>query len=330
VFVFETNSPIYSSAPGQFNNASGYEQVYRYVVSSGELDCISCGPAGLAHAGDANLSNDAQQVDVSGHVLTDSRGISSDARRVFFDSPDALVPQAANGERNVYEWEAAGDGSCPASTVGGCLFLISTGQSTDASFFLDNSTSGNDVFFATTQGLVPQDTDGIYDIYDARVGGGFATPPASTCTGDSCQGTPSAPPAAPTAATITYSGPGNEAPAASPGKVTVSTHTVRGSTFLVRVQVPGKGRITISGAGIKRVSDLMRRAGPYAVKVTLTAKARGQLARKHKLRLAVRVSYTPTGGGSQSASLRLTVMPAARHGQRHGVAAKSEPATARR
>ena len=42
----------------------------------------------------------------------------------------------------------------------------------------------------TSQGLVPQDTDGVDDVYDARLGGGFPPPPApaEACAGDACQG----------------------------------------------------------------------------------------------------------------------------------------------
>ena len=52
------------------------------------------------------------------------------------------------------------------------------------------SPSGLDIFFITEQGLLPQDTDGLYDIYDARAGGGFPVAPAPPrpCEGDACQG----------------------------------------------------------------------------------------------------------------------------------------------
>ena len=50
--------------------------------------------------------------------------------------------------------------------------------------------SGRNIFFITSQGLVPQDTDGADDVYDARLGGGFPLPPAPVqpCAGDACQG----------------------------------------------------------------------------------------------------------------------------------------------
>jgi hypothetical protein len=52
------------------------------------------------------------------------------------------------------------------------------------------ASSGRDVFFATTQGLVPSDTDGQMDVYDARHLGGFPPAPveAEPCSGDACQG----------------------------------------------------------------------------------------------------------------------------------------------
>jgi len=176
VFVFETDSPLVG-----FNDGGGFEQVYRYDVSSRALSCVSCPPGGVAPSGDARLSEDDNQggsdQGVGEGSLLGSRGLSEDGSMVFFDSPDPLVPQDINGKRDVYEWDD------------GVVHLITSGESPNESFFVDNSASGRDVFFATTSSFVPSDTDGGYDIYDARVGGGFSQPavPAS-CSGDGCRG----------------------------------------------------------------------------------------------------------------------------------------------
>jgi hypothetical protein len=102
--------------------------------------------------------------------------------RLFFDSPDALVPQATNGQENVYEYEppsngettAASDGCATSSSTysereGGCIALISSGISSAESAFFDASESGDDVFFITSSKLVPEDFDTSYDVYDAHV-----------------------------------------------------------------------------------------------------------------------------------------------------------------
>ena len=100
-------------------------------------------------------------------ALFQSRYLSDDGR-LFFNSPDDLVPQASNGKENVYEYEPAGVGSCESSS-GGCVALISSGSSGRESAFLEATPSGNDVFFLTAAQLLPQDTDTAFDIYDARV-----------------------------------------------------------------------------------------------------------------------------------------------------------------
>jgi hypothetical protein len=89
---------------------------------------------------------------------------------------------------------------------------------------LGSSENGNDVFFATAESLVPADTDGGYDVYDARVPRPEDNPPASAvpCEGSVCQGPPSlqSPLAAP--ASSTFSGVGNAAPeVVSPAPVSV-------------------------------------------------------------------------------------------------------------
>ena len=76
------------------------------------------------------------------------------------------------GKEDVYEYEPMGVGSCEAAnTEGGCVALITSGESDRESTFLDASESGNDVFFLTSAKLVPQATESGYDIYDARVCG---------------------------------------------------------------------------------------------------------------------------------------------------------------
>jgi len=201
--VFETDSAL----PGGFNDAGGYDQVYRYDLKTRELTCVSCPPSGVTPSGDARLSEDDSQNGNDNGVghgsFVGSRGVSANGSRIFFDTPDPLAPQDINDKRDVYEWE------------NGQVQLISSGTSPNESFFLDNSESGEDVFFATTDGLVGADTDDSYDVYDARVDGGFpAAVPPSPCLSD-CQGPPSSPPTFGMPSSVTFSGEGNVAPPAS-------------------------------------------------------------------------------------------------------------------
>ena len=59
--------------------------------------------------------------------------------------------------------------------------------------FLDASVNGSDAFFLTDSSLAFGDP-GSFDVYDAREGGGFPTPPNFiACEGDACQPLPEAP-----------------------------------------------------------------------------------------------------------------------------------------
>ncbi len=199
VFVFRTNSPL----AGGFNNTGGFEQVYRYDVATSALACVSCPPAGVAPSGDANVSYDNRGGSNSRPLsVLDTRVISADGSRVFFDTPDPLVPADTDGTRDVYEWEH------------GSVFLISSGKSVDNAYVLDSSASGGDVFFTTDYGLVPGDADDSYDVYDARVPrpGDIPPPSAVPCQGDVCQGPPSVPALLGAPASATFSGAGNPGP----------------------------------------------------------------------------------------------------------------------
>lgn len=212
VLIFQTNAAI-----AGFNNGNGAtEQVYRYDIATNGLDCLSCPPAGIEPSGDAYLSAVDQYGDRVGlsipenRVVNDARGVSSDGTRVFFDSPDPLVARDTNGQRDVYEWE------------NGTVFLLSSGTSAQYSLFLDNSESGGDVFFATTDELVQGDNDRGFDVYDARIPRpGDAPPPAAVpCEGDVCQGPPSVAELLGPPPSATFNGAGN----AEPGATSKSRH----------------------------------------------------------------------------------------------------------
>ncbi len=216
-----------------YDNA-GFAEYYRYGAASGGLGCVSCNPTGALPTGSATLRSIDTTVATPGAVTSYlTRNLSADGTRVFFETPDALVPSDTNGDagchslqtggtscQDVYEWEASGTGSCAESGPAfsrqdeGCLYLLSTGKSSDPSYFADASESGNDVFFFTTSPLVGQDTDQIQDIYDARIGGGIAaqSAPPPPCPGEACLPSAFLPPAAQTPPSSSFSGPGNPTP----------------------------------------------------------------------------------------------------------------------
>lgn len=197
-------------------------EVYTYNAVSQSLDCVSCDRTGARPSGrevappnSTSIVPTAATIPGSENQLYASRVLSDDGERLFFESYGPLVARDTNGEKDVYEWEAVGAGDCSvsnssfSSSNGGCVNLISSGESPQGSEFVDASPSGNDVFFTTTSGLLPQDP-GSVDVYDARVDGGFPplAPPPASCEGEACQGAP-VPPNDQTPASLTFSGPGD-------------------------------------------------------------------------------------------------------------------------
>jgi hypothetical protein len=201
-------------------------EVYRYDATAaggaGQLLCLSCNPTGarpvarhLKNVGGAFLWWAAATLPGGVNTLYYPRSLTDEGRRVYFNAYDSLLPTDTNGRADVYQWEAPGAGGCTESSTsysppnGGCLSLISSGTSRSDSDFLDSSASGQDVFFTTSESLLPQDP-GLIDVYDAREGGGMPQPPARapTCEGESCLG-PAAVPPDQTPASAVYVGPGN-------------------------------------------------------------------------------------------------------------------------
>ena len=323
------------------DSSSGGRQVFRYDAQTGSLQRISIGSNGFGDNGNfagsgCEPSYCPQDESIVPPLMTRAGvprtdpTMSDDGTRVFFESPHGLTPGAlddvriaTNGDgtgnpiyaQNIYEWEQAGAGSCPASQSSGCVYLISDGH--DVGVYAGQSdvhligtdTTGVNAFFKTSDQLVPQDTDTEEDIYDARIGGGFPyTPPAAGCAGDNCQGSPSGVPATPTAATLTFSGPGNSAsaPTARTGNVKVVKRSVKGSAFFVTVKVPAGGRVTITGAGVRTAHKSVSKAGTCRLRIVLTARERRLLKRKRRLKLELRVAYAPLHGSSSHVTFSIT------------------------
>jgi hypothetical protein len=199
---------------------------YRWDEAGGWI-CLSCQDPGEPSGGDVDLSDVQLLEDTSGFSdgLSSNEPkflISDDGQRVFFGTPDALVPADVNGEagcpldtdishvqwvdiyvcEDVYEWHD------------GTVSLISGGIGTSPARLISTTPSGRDVFFFTRERLVGWDVDRNVDLYDARIGGGFPEPPAQPvpCEGEACRGGGTTPPATTGAGTAVFQGPGNPAP----------------------------------------------------------------------------------------------------------------------
>ena len=185
---------------------SGSEiEIYRYDTASAGLSCISC-PAGDAPAASSAFlqMQDAGPMFVL-NALARIPNVSLDGQTVFFMTGEPLEAGDVNGTVDVYEWKA------------GEVSLISSGRGTIPSLLYGMSADARDVFFVTTDQLVPQDASSVQSIYDARLGGGFPFPqPKPICEGDACQGQPASPPLPAAATTEAFSGPGNLPPTRKP------------------------------------------------------------------------------------------------------------------
>jgi hypothetical protein len=272
-------------------DSEGGREIYMYDYSSEGVLCVSCHPTGggsSAHGVFGEFAH-AELPESLGGVFG-LRDVSVDGDRVFFVSNEGLVARVTNGEvplpdyfgvkglTNVFEWEREGTdaegvvregavSSCPvkrpARPSGGCVFLLSLGTSSEMSFFLDASESGDDVFLMSRAELVARDRGETFEVYDARVGAPQELV-EQVCTGSGCQGAPGTPPVFSTPSSVTFNGIGNfpaPAPVAVQKKVVKKVvkcakgkRLVRGKC--VKVKVKAKGRV-----GSKRVGKSGRVRG---------------------------------------------------------------------
>jgi hypothetical protein len=193
---------------------SGCEELYLYSADSSRLLCASCNPSGVPATANA-VTNVREAAATSGLTSDQSHALSDDGRYVFFSTAEALVPEDTNDASDAYEYDAQSEE----------IHLLSSGTAESNSYLIDASNDGRDAFFATRQRLSGWDTDGAYDLYDARAGGGLSEPAAvpAACEGESCLPAAAAAPAA--APTASWSvGPGNPRQRCPKGKRKVKKH----------------------------------------------------------------------------------------------------------
>jgi hypothetical protein len=199
-------------------------ELYRYDAGAAErgeqaVVCVSCGSPSADAAGNAEFARSAPHGAAAGAVPA----ISENGEYVFFDSQASLVPEAKNETLDTYEWHE--DEKTGARSVS----LIGSGSDPAPTFFLGYSpyeyetptgkdvcrrnterepepghhcevVEGGNVFIGTHAKLVPQDTNSVGNIFDARVcepESPCIQPPlgeTAQCPGSECQKPPPAPP----------------------------------------------------------------------------------------------------------------------------------------
>ena len=237
------------------NKEDGAQQVFRYDAAGETLTRVSVGERGFDDNGDAGAGDALIVPGSRGYVSPGAEApaerrldptMSNDGTRVFFSSPVPLTTGALASvpigfrnfgseivyAENVYEWEQAGVGSCPAGQGTGCVYLLSDGRDTSAAqageacfpsissvCLIGSDASGDNVFFTTADPLLPADGDTELDLYDARVcepeNGNpciQSTPTTTPCLGEACHGTPPATPSLQTPGTASFNGAGNISP----------------------------------------------------------------------------------------------------------------------
>jgi NHL repeat len=204
VLAFTTHSPLTS------DDTDTAADVYRYDAQTGALARVSIGEGGADDNGnnsqfDATIAAPLPLYD--GNAIAQwrlgTRAISDDGSTIVFSTSEPLSSGAINqGRVDIYAWRE------------GRVSMISTGHSQTSDRSPVVSASGRDIFFVTNQNVLQQDSDGVFDVYDARIGGGIPAPlvPAGGCSGDSCQGPPSVPSLLGDPASATFSGLGNLVP----------------------------------------------------------------------------------------------------------------------
>jgi hypothetical protein len=222
-------------------------------------------------------------------MVPGASSMTADGSTVIFDTAEALSPGDTDGVTDVYAWHDHG---------GVSLISASGGQSVGI------SPSGRDIFFSTDAQVLAADRDFNTDIYDARTNGGFTPVQTTPCSGDGCRGQRSQPPSlagpsAPATGSQGLVGPSSafslravsaaqRRGLAATGKVSLTVTTNAPGTVSVRATATIGGRSVTVGSARRTLTA----PGRVAVVLTLSRKARSQLAARGKLTVRIAVSHS--------------------------------------
>jgi hypothetical protein len=278
--------PASYSAGAPVQNVSPSGRYFAWVESGGTLQlydadadetvCVSCPNDGSAPGMARTRAPDRA-------IGNRGPGVVNDDGLVIFDSPAQLTTADHNGSRDVYAYSH------------GRLTLISPGNDDKDAQFVDASDDGRDIFFQTSQSLVGQDTDGSTDVYDARVGGGFAKqnppPPPARCVRGECGETGSGPVTSPSAPSQTPQS--HKAPKRTnlqKTRVDISKVRFTSKTVKVTFEASQRGRVTVSGSRVTRTIRNVSKAGTYTMTVRLSKSTRSLLRHHKRVKVSLRIS----------------------------------------
>jgi hypothetical protein len=181
------------------DTSTGLQQVFEYDAATGELVRVSREQTGYTAAPELSANQNRSEIPSQSYYkkafpTTPAKelAVSADGATVVFGSKAALTEQSLTAAEahveNVYEYRSSVGGG--GSISDGNVYLISDGVPSVANKLDGLDASGQDVFFLSANRLVPQDTDTQFDVYDARVDGGFPAPdPPAGCLAYACAGT---------------------------------------------------------------------------------------------------------------------------------------------
>ena len=285
VILLQSNAPLRGEPHHVVPTASLYQaHIYRYVVADDDLSCVTC-RAGNESAKGASLTA-AYQGSFKGGAATQmpARSMTPAGDMFVFVTDMALSARDHNAVNDVYRWK---DGD---------IDLISTGASgAAAQMMYDISEDGSSVFLMTRDKLVPWDVDKQYDVYVARVDGGFDAPDdghTQVCAGDDCQGD---------AAAASAVAPASEAATGAGNAKSVRARLAvalagSGRTARLAVRVSEAGRLRVAGRHVRPASRKVAGGGRVELRLRLDRSGAAALARRGKVSTRVRVVFRTASG----------------------------------
>jgi len=218
VLVFESRAALTDYDPTEETAADcgdpsvageGCTEVYRYDASEESLTCVSCGTGGMDPSGDARL----QELELIGANIV-IYNLSDDGQRVFFESPDPLVGRDTDGINDIYEWQRIPEEAPTLDLISpgdSTVFGPVVGENVRPNLLFSVTRSGNDVVFISQDRLTADAPfGGAPVLYDARVGGGFASEATEQpCSGEECLSPLAQPPVLSNPAASHMQGSGN-------------------------------------------------------------------------------------------------------------------------